>query len=288
MMMKRSICASFATAIRPILAAILCLVGASSLAFAGVTVVIDAGHGGAAVAGKSDSTQEGDGASWNNAHSASRKYLEKELTLSFARAIKQAIEASPQARALQMRVMMTRDSDVHLSAMERAAVAVRESADVLLSIHFNAANGKAEGTRAFYCGAEHPAWQFMHFTNAYEARDKRFCEALAAEVALALAPFGGKPDKRLVQSDAIDRKDGLRILGYARQDTHLRNASLGLLEVEFIDNPEVEKWLLSDENKAKTEQATGEAVARVLCEWFSPANQARDVVDKARKSPGRQ
>ncbi len=260
----------------------------TSVAFAAFTVVIDPGHGGTPIPGKTDSTQEGDGASWNNAHSASRKFLEKELTLSFARAIKQAIEASPQARALQIRVVLTRDSDVHLSAMERAAVAVRESADVLLSIHFNAANGKAEGTRAFYCAAEHPAWQFMHFTNAYEVRDKRFCEALAAEVAFALAPFGGKPEKRLVQADATDRKDGLRILGYSRQDTHLRNAALGLLEVEFIDNPEVEKWLLSEANKTKVEQATGEAVARALCEWFAPSNQARDLVDKARKSPGRQ
>ena len=207
---KRHFGALSAASIRRLFAALLCILGATHLAFAGFTVVIDPGHGGTDVLGKSDSTQEGDGASWNNAYSASRKYMEKELTLSFARAIKQAIEASPQARTLQIRAVLTRDSDVHLSAMERAAVAVRESADVLLSIHFNAANGKAEGTRAFYCAAEHPAWQFMHFTNAYEVRDKRFCEAIASEVARALAPFGGKPEKRLVQSDAGARKDGRR------------------------------------------------------------------------------
>ena len=286
--MKHPLSSSLASFTRSLFVTLLCLAGATSLAIAEFTVVIDAGHGGVHIPGKTDSTQEGDGASWNNAHSASRKHMEKDLMLSCARAIKAAIESSPQARALEIRVVLTRDSDVHLSAMERAAVAVRESADVLLSIHYNAANGKAEGTRAYYLAAEHPAWQFMHFTNAYEARDKRFCEAVADEVALALAPFGGKPEKRLVQSDAIDRKDGLRILGYSRQDTHLRNAALGLLEIEFIDNPEVEKWLLSDANKAKTEQAIGEAVARALCAWFSPTNQARDVVDKARKSPGRQ
>jgi N-acetylmuramoyl-L-alanine amidase len=270
------------------LAALLWLACGLSLSFAGFTVVIDPGHGGAAIPGKSDSTQEGDGASWNNAHSATQKLLEKDLTLSYALAVKRAIEASAKAREMQIRVVLTRETDVHHSAMERAAVAVRESADVLLSIHFNAANGKAEGTRAYYCSAEHPAWQFMHFTNAYEARDKKFCETVAAAVAQSLASFGGKPEKHAVKGDVDDRKDGLRILGYARQDTHLRNAALALLEIEFIDNPDVETWLLSDANKPKTEQAVGEAVTQALCEWFSQPPAARDIVEKARKSPGRQ
>ena len=50
----------------------------ASLVFAGFTVVIDPGHGGTLVPGKSDSSQEGDGASWNNAHSATKKLLEKD------------------------------------------------------------------------------------------------------------------------------------------------------------------------------------------------------------------
>jgi N-acetylmuramoyl-L-alanine amidase len=254
---------------------------------AGFTVVIDPGHGGASVAGKSDSTQEGDGASWNNAKSASGKYLEKDLTLSYCLAIKRAFAASEKARALGARVILTRETDVHLSAMERAAVAVRESADVLLSVHFNAANGQAEGTRVYYGAAEHPAWEYMHFTNAYADRDQRFCGMIAQEVAAALQPFGGKPEKKAVFPDVNDRKDGLRILGFTRQDTHMRNVALGLLEVEFIDNPAVDAWLLSDANKAKTEQAVGEAVVRAICAWMEQPPAARDHVPKARKAPGR-
>jgi N-acetylmuramoyl-L-alanine amidase len=251
------------------------------------TVVIDPGHGGMHVAGKSDSTQEGDGASWNNARTATKKLFEKDLTLSYALAVKQAFERSDRARALKIRVVLTREQDVHLSAMERAAVAVRESADVLLSIHFNAANGKAEGTRAFFVSEDHPDWEFMHFTNAYEARDRRFCEMICQHVANALQPFGGKPEKRVVYGDVRDRKDGLRLLGFARQDTHLRNATMGLLEVEFIDNPAVEAWLVSDTNKANVERAAAEGIVSATCDWLSLPPAERDLVPKARKAPGR-
>lgn len=258
-----------------------------SSALADFAIVIDPGHGGASVPGKTDSSQEGDGASWNNARSASGRHLEKDLTLSYCLAIKRAFEASDRARALKARVILTRETDAHLSAMERAGVAVRESADVLLSVHFNAANGKAEGTRLYYLSADHPEWEFMHFTNAYEARDRRFCELVAEKVAVALQPFGGQPEKRAVIPDARERKDGLRLLGFARLDTHLRNAALALLELEFIDNPDVEKWLLSDENKSKTEQAVAEAVVDAVCIWLERPPADRDVVQKARKAPGR-
>jgi len=188
---------------------------------------------------------------------------------------------------LKIRVVLTRDGDVHLSAMERAAIAVRESADVFLSIHFNAANGKAEGTRTFFVAADHPDWEFMHFTNAYEARDRRFSELICQQVANALQPFGGKPEKRTTHGDVRDRKDGLRLLGFARQDTHLHNAAMGLLEVEFIDNPAVEAWLVSDANKVNVERAVAEAIVNATCDWLSLPATERDIVEKARKAPGR-
>lgn len=260
------------------------LLTAISVHAAGFTVVIDPGHGGADIPGKSDSTQEGDGASYNNATSASRRFLEKELTLSYGLAIKSALEKSERARALNIRVVMTRDRDVHLGALERAAVVSRESADVFLSIHFNTGGHAAEGTRAFFCSADHPAWEYMHFANPYEARDRRFAELVAETVANALQPYGGKPEKRLVQGDHIDRKDGIRMLGFARQDTHLHNAAIALLEVEFIDNPAVEAWLLGNGNREKTEKAVGEAAANAICAWLEKTPAERDVVEKARKA----
>jgi N-acetylmuramoyl-L-alanine amidase len=275
------------TSLRVLSAIGITLFGAVFSSYAEYTVVIDPGHGGVHVAGKTDSTQEGDGASWNNARTATTKLLEKDLTLSYALATKQAFERSDRARDLKIRVVLTRDRDIHLSAMERAAVAVRESADVFLSIHFNAANGKAEGTRAFFVSAEHPDWEFMHFANAYEARDRRFNEMICQQVAISLQPFGGKPEKRMVYGDVRDRKDGLRMLGFARQDTHLHNATMGLLEVEFIDNPAVEAWLVSDSNKSNVERAAAEGIVNATCEWLALPAAERDVVQKARKAPGR-
>jgi N-acetylmuramoyl-L-alanine amidase len=255
---------------------------------AGPVVVIDPGHGGELIKGKSDSTQEGDGASWNNTRTASGRPLEKELTLSYSLAVQAAFARSEQAKALGVKVVLTRETDKHLSAMERAAVAVREDADVFLSIHFNASpTHKAEGTRAFFVSAEHPDWEFMHFTNAYEDRDRRFCDTICAATANALQPFGGKPERRMVYGDVRDRKDGLRMLGFARQDTHLHNAAIALLEVEFMDNPDVEKWLLSEENKARAEKAVAEALVKSICDWLSLPPEQRDIVAKARKAPGR-
>ncbi len=272
---------------------LLCVLSASlallhSALVAGPVVVIDPGHGGELIKGKSDSTQEGDGASWNNTQTASGKVLEKDLILAYSLAVKAALERSETAKALGVKVVLTREDDRHLSAMERAAVAVRESADVFLSIHFNASpTHKAEGTRAFFVSAEHRDWEFMHFTNAYEDRDRKFCERICAATANALQPFGGKPEKRMVYGDVRDRVDGLRMLGFARQDTHLHAAAMGLLEVEFMDNPDVEKWLLSDANKARAEKATAEAIAAAICEWLSLPPAERDHTTKARKAPGR-
>jgi N-acetylmuramoyl-L-alanine amidase len=272
----------------PFIAVVALVFALALLAHAGPVIVIDPGHGGEYIAGKSDSTQEGDGASYNNTQTASRKYLEKELTLAYAKAVQKALETDEKAKALGVKVVLTRDVDKHLSAMERAAVAVRESAAVFLSIHFNASmNHRAEGTRMFFVSEAHPDWEFMHFTNQYEARDRRFCDMVCTATAGALQPFGGKPQGRMVYGDVRDRKDGLRMLGFARIDTHLHNATMGLLEVEFMDNPAVEAWLLSDENKARAEKATGEAVAKAIVEWLSLPPEQRDHTAKARKAPER-
>ena len=256
---------------------------AGTMAIAETVVVIDPGHGGQPSPGKADSSQEGDGASWNNAKSASGRFLEKDLTLHFAQAVERAFRNHPKAKALAVKPVLTRTADVHLSALERAAVAVRESADVFVSIHFNAAGGKAEGTRVFYGASDHPDWEFMHFRNAYEGRDRRFSELLGAKVAAAFQPFGGKPEKMRVQPDSADRKDGFRVLGYVRQDTHLRNTAACLLEVEFIDNPAVEQWLLPDDNRENVVAAFANAVVEGTCEWVALPPAQRDYVEKARK-----
>ena len=239
--------------------------------FAEVVIVIDPGHGGVHQKGKSDGSQEGDGSSWNNAHAAHHGYLEKELALDYSKEIAKALAASPRAQKLQAKAVLTRDDDSHVSSMGRAAVAVENSARVFLSVHFNGSSSHtAEGTRGYIVSKEHPHWEYMHFVNPYADRDRAFSELVTKKVATALQPFGANPAKVKTvgdgKHDGGHLKDGIRAIGFARQDTHLYQAVVMLLEVEFIDNPKVASWLLSPENRDKARQAVAQAVVESICD----------------------
>ena len=99
-------------------------------------VVIDPGHGGNLDTGNS---------SKNNAVSPSG-VLEKNMTLRFAFLVRDALKAIALSGAHDIKVFLTRDSDVNLGLADRAAVAKSKKADIFLSIHFNGFNGVARGT----------------------------------------------------------------------------------------------------------------------------------------------
>ncbi len=97
------------------------------------TVVIDAGHGGPDLGARG----VGD-------------VLEKDLTLAYARALRDRIERE----APGVRVVMTRDDDSYPTLDERAWLTNRVDADVLVSVHVNAAeNPAAEGVETFFLDA---------------------------------------------------------------------------------------------------------------------------------------
>lgn len=234
-------------------------------------IVIDPGHGGAKVKDKSDGSQKGDGSSWNNAFAATGGILEKDLALEYSKEIAKALAQSPRAKKLGAKAILTRDSDKHVSSMGRAAVAVENSARIFLSLHFNGSISKtAEGTRGYIVSREHPEWEFMHFVNPYHDRDRAFSEIVVKKVAAALKPFGGDPTKSKSVGDSVGDgghlKDGIRTIGFARQDTHLYQAVVMLLEVEFIDNPKISSWLLSSENRDKAREAVASAVVTAICD----------------------
>lgn len=246
-------------------------------------VVIDPGHGGQRIKGVSDGSQAGDGSSHNNATAASGKRLEKDMTLDFSLAAAKALRESEQAKKLGgVKVILTREDDRHVAAMMRAAIATQNSADVFLSIHFNAFNGRTEGTRGYYCAEDHPRWEYMHFTNPYAKRDRAFSLRVAEEVAAALKPLGGS-GKASVHGDDSLLKDGIRALGFARLDTHMYNSAQTLLEIEFIDNPKVEAWLTKDYEKSQ--EVVAQAIAKAVCDYL----EEKEKWDVARpvKAPGR-
>jgi len=236
--------------VNPLPLLIFCL--SSLLSFADPIIVIDPGHGGKLEKNKSDGSQKGDGSSWNNATAAGIGHLEKDLALNYSQSIARALATSPRAQKLGAKAILTRNTDKHVSSMGRAAVAVENSARIFLSVHFN------------------PHWEYMHFLNPYIERDRTFSDLVVKKVATALKPFGGNPAKAKTvgdsKTDGGHLKDGIRTLGFARQDTHLYQAVVMLLEVEFIDNPKVSKWLLGDENYVKARDAVAAAVVDAICD----------------------
>ncbi len=235
------------------------------------TVVIDPGHGGKLEKGHSDGAQEGDGSSWNNATAAKYGVLEKELCYNYSLELAHSLKNDERAKKLKIRPALTRRDDRHLSAMTRAAYAVEYGADVFISIHFNASHShKAQGTRAYFCSADHPSWEYLHFVNPYAERDRAFGQRVVREVSASLQPFGAKPELAKVigdsRHDGGDLKDGIRTIGYARQDPHLYQAVIILLEVEFIDHPDVVEWLLNPKTRALARKAVAQAITKAICD----------------------
>ena len=107
----------------------------SSLTLMSFTVVIDAGHGG------HDTGAAG----------LKMKVQEKDLNLTVAK----QLAAKIQAKYPEVKVILTRDTDVFLPLQQRADIANKNHADLFISIHTNAAeNRNACGAETFILGTE--------------------------------------------------------------------------------------------------------------------------------------
>ncbi len=95
----------------------------------GMTIGIDAGHGGPSSSGAVGRTT---------------KVKEKDLNLSMALMLKELLEAKG------AKVVMSRSSDVEVSMTERKEIFLANDIDMMISIHCNAGGGKAHGTSTYY------------------------------------------------------------------------------------------------------------------------------------------
>ncbi len=202
-------------------------------------VVIDPGHGGNAVVG---------GSSPNNATSFSG-VLERDMTLDFSRLVRDALNAAPH----NIEVHMTRNADVNLGIAARANVARDNSADVLLSIHMNAAAGPAHGVA-------HGTVVYVR-TNGIDQLNHADDVAFATRVV----------DAVLVVNPVTNRAQNLN--DFTRGP--LRDSSLGntaahhktracLLEVDFIDHQRVDQNLNTGPDAAANRQAICDAIAGAI------------------------
>jgi N-acetylmuramoyl-L-alanine amidase len=209
-------------------------------------VVIDPAHGGSLAVG---------GSSPNNSTSSSG-ILEKDLTLELALLIEKAVKSAQASARRPVSVVLTRRSDINLSLQDRVAVAFNSRAAAFVSLHFNA--GPDGGNR----GVE--ALVRSKLVNRNYSEDVGLANALAAGVMGVL---------RRHDPQAVSRgtKDGqLTIL--TAMDILAMPACL--LEVEFIDNPEVDRLLISGPSAFQIRQELAAEIGRILVATALRASQS--------------
>ena len=209
------------------------------------TVVIDAGHGG------------------NDAGAIGliKGVKEKDLNLSVAqRLAKQIRQNHP-----EIKVVMTRDTDVFLPLQQRADIANKNDADLFISIHTNAAeNRKACGAETFILGTdrmednldvamrENAVMKLEADQTVYQGFDPNSVESYIIFELMQNQYM----DNSLIFAEQVQNQ----FVGtLQRANRGVRQAAFWVLlqsacpsvlvEMGFLSNAEEEKWLASEEGK---------------------------------------
>jgi N-acetylmuramoyl-L-alanine amidase len=202
--------------------------------------MIDPGHGGKSEAG---SLKERSNSSPNNATSPGG-LEEKDLTLQFSLILEEEIHnvARRQGRALD--VVLTRRTDVNLDFIERAKLCNRPDTACVVSIHFNATDGaKATGSLTLIAAKDH--------NPEYES-DHAFAAGLSAACSKGVREYLPESKDRGVNHDShLHGGLGSNFFFQLQRQPLLKGKPKCFLEVEFIDNPVVERALLAKDREAK-------------------------------------
>lgn len=203
-------------------------------------ILIDPGHGGTEVAG---SLKERSNSSPNNATTPGG-LKEKDLTLEFSLILREEIlkEATKQGRTLG--VMLTRETDVNLDFISRAKICNRSDTACVVSIHFNATDGaKTSGSLAVIAAKDrNPDYEI----------DKAFALGLVTACSKGVREYlPGSKDMGTIHDSHLHGGLGSNFFFQLQRQPHLRGKPKCFLEIEFIDNPAVEKALLGGDRAAK-------------------------------------
>lgn len=214
-------------------------------------IIIDPGHGGTAPA---------PGSSPNNAISVSG-VKEKKLTLDFALILKAAMLRQAAERGEQVKVVLTRETDINLAGSARAGLALTHKAKLFLCIHFNgSANASVRGVETFYRARENG--------NTNLAADMAFAGSVHGALFGALKALDAGTKDRGLKPDTQTNPGALgvlndKLLGNDRRGDPCLSA---YLEVEFITNRAVETLLISGPAAVANRTKAMEAVAKACLE----------------------
>ncbi|MDF1656609.1 MAG: N-acetylmuramoyl-L-alanine amidase [Verrucomicrobiales bacterium] len=221
-------------------------------------IIIDPGHGGSSVAGSLSSRSN---SSPNNANSPGG-LKEKDLTLEFSKILHDEILRQASGEAVQVGVLLTRHDDRNLNFIERAAIANRSDTACVISIHFNAGGGgKAKGSLSLISARER---------NANYAADEAFGKALAEACNAGVRQYLPSSKSRGVITDGhLHGGLGSNFFFQMARHKNLRSVPKCFLEVEFMDNPDVEKALLKG-NREEKFRTIAASIAEYLIRWIGP------------------
>ena len=184
-----------------------------------VRVMIDPGHGG-------DDR-------WNRGPTG---YIEADGVLKIAKYLKEELEATGRFVA-----GMTREGDRTLTLRERAMIGKDFNADLLISQHTNAFNGKARGAEVFY--------------SVKRPKDKE----TAGRMAKALA----KHFNTLNRGAKTRKNDfGNDFYGVIRESVNYKIPTVFLVESLFHDNPGEEAYLKKEKNLKVIAKIQAEEIMR--------------------------
>lgn len=209
------------------------------------TVVIDAGHGG------HDTGAVG----------LKMKVQEKNLNLTVAKQLAEKIRTTYP----EIKVVLTRDSDVFLPLQQRADIANKNHADLFISIHTNAAeNRNAQGAETFILGTErmednldvamreNAVMKLEEDQTVYQGFDPNSIESyILFELMQNQYMDHSLQFAELVQNQFVGTlQRANRGVRQAAFWVLLKSACPSVLvEMGFLSNAEEEKWLASAEGK---------------------------------------
>ncbi|MCX8160972.1 MAG: N-acetylmuramoyl-L-alanine amidase [Candidatus Saccharicenans sp.] len=225
------------------------------------TIVIDPGHGGNEVGAK-----------------GTYGTLEKDVTLTVARKLKEAIE-----RGLNYRVVMTRETDLSVPLERRAAIANNNKADLFISIHVNGSRRvKATGSETFFLSlnaSDEESRRLAYFENNSEELENRVPEKDFDDLKLILWDMAQsaylKQSSQLAEfvQQELNELLNTRNRGVKQAPFKVLTGAACpaiLVEVAFITNPEEEKLLQSEDFQARVAEAIYRGLNRFLQLYEKP------------------
>jgi N-acetylmuramoyl-L-alanine amidase len=170
------------------------------------------------------------------------------MTLRFAFLLRDALGEAAQLGGHDVKIFLTRETDVNRDLSARAAVGKTKKADVFLSIHFNGFNGTTRGTETLVSPKA---------VNSNHAEDR----ALAGRVQKAAFNAIKAHDPGAKDRKVKDQKLG--VLNEASLGTKARGC---LVEVEFIDVLVVDTLLNIGPNSPQVRIDICKAIAGAILE----------------------